>query len=128
MTQLARFGSQSDVKILKNVAPGQVFRKTANMRSARAGAVQTLFLTSNSEPVSSTMRASRPFEIGVQNTCAKYKYFVRFGVVFGAQGAPKGSPGRPFWYHFQYFRMSWADDVSKLVQASSFNRKAILQI
>jgi hypothetical protein len=72
------------------------------MRSAHAGAVQTLFLTCTSEPVSSTMRARRHSEIGVQNTCAKYLYFVRFGVVFGAQGAPKGSPGRPFWYHLQY--------------------------
>ena len=89
-------------KSLKNVVPGQVFRKTANMRSARAGAVQTLFLPCNFVPVSATMRARRPSEIGVQNTYVKYLYFVCFGVVFGAQGAPKGSPGRPFFHHFRY--------------------------
>ena len=70
------------------------------MRSARAGAVQTLFLTCNFEPVSATMWARRPSEIGVQNTYAKCLDFVRFGVVLGAQGAPKG---QPFSHNFHYF-------------------------
>ena len=90
-------------KSFKNVVPGWVFWKTVNMRSARAGAVQTLFLTCNFEQVSATMRARRPSEIGVRNIYAKYWCFVHFGVVLGAQGAPKGSPGRPFCHHFQYF-------------------------
>ena len=75
----------------------------ANMRSARAGEVETLFLTCNSEPVSATMRARRHSEIGVQNTYAKCLDFVRFGVVLGAQGAPKAFPWRPFWNNFCYF-------------------------
>ena len=88
---------------MKNDIIGRLFRKTANMRSARAGAVQTLFLTCTFDPVSATMRARTPSEIGVQNTYAKYLYFVLFGVVFGAQGAPKASPGRAFCHHFRYF-------------------------
>ena len=114
-------------KSFKNVFPGQVFRKRANRRSAPAGALQTLFLTCNFEPVSGAMRARRPSEIGVQNTYAKYLYFVRFGVVLGAQGGPKGSPGNHFAITFDTFCMTWADDLSRLVQTSRFNRKAILQ-
>ena len=73
------------------------------MLSTRAGAVETLFLSYSSEPVSATMRARTHYEIGVQNTCARYLDFVCFAVVLGAQGAPKDSPGRLFYYHFRYF-------------------------
>ena len=73
------------------------------MRFVRAGAVETLFLTCTFDAVSAIMRARRPSEIGVQNAYANYLYFVRFGVVFGAQGASKGSPGRAFCLIFRYF-------------------------
>jgi hypothetical protein len=102
-TKWLGLASKTTPKSLTNVFRGWVFRKTANMRSARAGAVQTLFLTCKFEPVSATMRARRPLGIGVQNAYVKCLYFVRFGVVLGAQAAPKGPPWRQFCHHFRYF-------------------------
>ena len=129
MTLVARLGTQNDAKIFKKkVVPGRFFRKRGNMRSARASAVQALFLTCNFEPVSATMQTRRPSESGVQNTYAKYLHFVHFGVVLSAQGAPKGFPERPFCYIFNTFCMTWPDDPSRLVQTSSFRRHHFLQV
>ena len=41
---------------------------------------------------------------------------------------PKAPLGDHFGIIFSTFCMTWADDVSKLVQTSSFNRKATLQL
>ena len=119
--------SKNTSKSCKNVSPGQVFCKTANMQSARAGAVQTLFLACNLEHVSATMRARRPSEIAVQKKHAKSKYVLRCVIVLGASGAPKAPLGDHFAIIFSTFCMTWADDLSRLVQTSSFNRKTTLQ-
>ena len=101
---------------MKNVAIRRLSRKTANMRSARAGAVQTLFLSvilcrflPQCGPGSHLKWVRK---ILMQNThllCALGSFWV-------PRVLPKPSPGAHFAVIFGTFCMTWADDLSRLVQ------------
>ena len=101
-------------KSIKKVSPVPFFCKMANMRSARAGAVQTLFLLCNFEAISATMRVRRPFKIRAQNTYLKYVTFCVHWSCFGRPGYSQSVPWAtilpacsalfaPFCHHLRHF-------------------------
>ena len=118
---------KTTTKSCKNVVSGQVFRKTANMRSARAGAVQHCFchiILSRFRPQCGPGGPLKSVcKILMQNTfilCVFMSFWV-------PRVLPKPSPGDNFAIIFATFCMTWADDLSRLVQTSSFNWQATLQ-
>ena len=68
------------------------FSKKGKMRSARAGAVQTLILSCNFDAISATMRVGRRSQIDVQNTYVKYATFCTHWNHFGCPGCSQRVP------------------------------------
>ena len=106
--------SKDDAKIDQKSDPCIIFGKMANMRSARAGGIQTLFLLCHFEAISATMRVRRPFKIRAQNTYLKYITFCAHWSCFGRPGYSQSVPWAtilpacsalfaPFCHHLRHF-------------------------